>query len=64
MKSDLPVCCFCFEQVPSYQAVDVVVFPTPGEDESQAFTSHRACLVDRIDRRVPLHPDLEVDFDA
>jgi len=59
MSTDESICCFCFEPVPWYQAVELVVFPTPGEEQSQALTCHRLCLVQLVDRRVPLHPDLE-----
>lgn len=63
MSDELAVCCFCFEDVPWYQRVELIVVPTPGGDEQQGLISHRRCLVSRIDPRVPLHPDLETSED-
>lgn len=61
MSAEVVVCCFCFEEVPWYQRVDLVVIPNPGGDEEQGLVCHRRCLVERLDPRVPLHPDLETE---
>ncbi len=61
MTEEPAVCCFCFKDVPWYQRVGVIVVPSLGEDEEQGLTCHRRCLVNRLDPRVPLHPDLEID---
>jgi hypothetical protein len=58
MTLDLPLCCFCFEPVPARSEVSLVVYPIPEEDETQTLVAHRSCLVERVDRRIPLHPDL------
>lgn len=63
MTDEVAVCCFCFEEVPWYQRVELIVVPTPGLDEQQGLVCHRRCLVRRIDSRVPLHPDLETEED-
>jgi len=56
-----PVCCFCFEPVAWYQVAELAVNATPGGDEVQVLYCHRRCLVEHVDARVPLHPDLDVD---
>jgi hypothetical protein len=63
MSEELASCCFCFEAVPWNQRVELIVVPTPGSDERQGLACHRRCLVERIDSRVPLHPDLETTED-
>lgn len=55
------VCCFCALPVQWHERVDIVVYPLPGADESQALVAHRTCLVDRLDPAVPLHPDLSAE---
>ena len=64
MTVDLPLCCFCFEPVSAPSEVCLVVYPIPIEDESQTLVAHRSCLVERVDRRIPLHPDLLDDPEA
>lgn len=59
MNDEIGTCCFCFQDVPWYQRVELIVLPTPGSDERQGLVCHRRCLVERIDPRVPLHPDLD-----
>ena len=61
MMPPLSLCCFCFEVIASSGEVLLVVLPVPGEEESQSLSAHRHCLVDRVDRRIPLHPDLVDD---
>jgi hypothetical protein len=63
MTDELALCCFCFEDVPWYQRVELIVIPTPEGDEQQGLLCHRRCLVSRIDSRVPLHPDLDTSED-
>ena len=64
MTFDSPLYCFCFEPVPAPSEVCVVVHPIPAEDETQTLVAHRSCLVERVDRRIPLHPDLLDDPEA
>ncbi len=59
MSDEVGTCCFCFTYVPWYQRVELIVVPTPGSDEQQGLVCHRRCLVERLDQRVPLHPDLD-----
>ena len=56
MNDDVSVCCFCFEDVPLYQRVELIVVPKPGSVEEQGLRCHRRCLVERIDSRVPFIP--------
>jgi hypothetical protein len=58
-SDEVATCCFRFREVLWVQRVELVVIPTPGGDERQGLVCHRRCLVERIDRRVPLHPDLD-----
>jgi len=61
MNEHIATCCFCFQDVQWYQRVDLIVIPTPGGDERQGLVCHRRCLVERVDPRVPLHPDLDTE---
>lgn len=63
MSEELAACCFCFEDVSRYQRVELIIVPTPGGDERQGLVCHRLCLVERIDSRVPLHPDIDTTED-
>ncbi len=63
MSEEVAMCCFCFEEVPWYQRVELIVVPIPDADEQQGLICHRRCLVDRVDSRVPLHPDLDTGED-
>ena len=59
MSDEAASCCFCFQDVPWYQRVELLVIPIPSGDETQGLICHRRCLVERLDPRVPLHPDLD-----
>ena len=54
-------CCFCGRPLPLYRAARLVVVPPSVENESQTLYCHSRCLVERLDPRVPHHPDLDED---
>lgn len=54
-------CCFCGWPLQLHRAARLAVVPPGVEDESQTLYCHSRCLVERLDPRVPHHPDLDED---
>lgn len=52
-------CAFCAREVEIAFAVTMVLYAPSVDDESQTLHCHGACLTERIDRSIPLHPGFD-----
>lgn len=54
MTSEKRACCFCALPLELARTTTLVVYPPTELDEAQTLFCHGKCLVDRLDRTVPL----------
>ena len=54
-------CCFCGEGLPLRDAAILIAKPSVNSTEIQNLFCHKAHLVERIDKSIPLHPDFFED---
>ena len=52
------VCCFCKESLRSSLAAAIRVSAPGARQEVQELWAHPACLMERIDPSIPMHPGL------
>jgi hypothetical protein len=55
------ICCFCGKTLDFNKAVKLIIYPKPDYDETQQLFCHRKCILLKVVKSVPLHPDLTVD---
>jgi len=55
----MATCGFCGHPVEVAFAVTMVLYPPSTDDESQTLYCHGSCLIERLDRSIPLHPGFE-----
>ncbi len=51
------ICCFCAEYLCLKDATIINVQPNFESEEVQTLFSHREHFVDKINKKIPLHPD-------
>jgi hypothetical protein len=55
------VCCFCGESLNIKVAAVIVLKPNIDSEESQQLFCHKIHFVEKIDKRIVLHPDFFED---
>ncbi len=52
------ICCFCGKTLKKEIATLIQIIPKINDVESQDLYCHKKCLIERLDKSIPIHPNL------
>jgi hypothetical protein len=58
MDGNKVICCFCGKNMEMFESVSIQIFPIFNKDESQQLFCHKKCLVEKLHKSIPIHPEL------